>query len=391
MLSTAATGAPSGAIAVQAHAVTLAPMIDWEASIPSAQERHPNHFEPAPRAAAVECWSIPREEWPPGWFPTQGYARFHELKAQEAEDRQRAAEEHRLSLEEFSTNVPDVFDQTLVATLQRPSEDESHILALVAADRRKQEAQQEACRARRQKLALAEEARERRVPALKAKALAAKEERRRVVQAQQAREAAAAMPPPPKPACLVPRVADVTPSSKALGKRKVDVVPAAAKEKEADAAPEKKQRSRARKVRPLIVPQPKPLIPSSWRLSGDAVCTRLGIRDEKDLRDRLQSLDPTADKLLLGDCVRGFKNILACSGGLDDFGNLTTLLAWRQSQAEVAVDVLARQLFKLMYMDAGDPGRPENAHIFKAVTAWTEALGDGKGGGYLAKLCALQA
>ena len=61
-------------------------MIDWEVSIPSAKERHPNHFEPAPRAAAVDCWLIPREEWPPGWFPTKGYARFQELKAQEAED-----------------------------------------------------------------------------------------------------------------------------------------------------------------------------------------------------------------------------------------------------------------------------------------------------------------
>ena len=189
-----------------------------------------------------------------------------------------------------------------------------------------------------------------------------------------------------------PNVQIKSESDKALGKRKVEAVPAVDKEVAA-APPEKKKKraSRARKVRPLIVPQPKPLFPSMWRLSHDAVSLRLGIRDEKDLRDRLQALNPTADKLLLGTCVRGFKNILACSECMDDFSDLTSLLAWRQTQAEVAVDTLARQLFKLMYLDAGDPGLPENAHIFKEVTAWTEGLGDGKGEGYLTKLCALQA
>ena len=335
-----------------------------------------------------------------GWMPHHGADSYHKAKARDERDVQDA---FALSLQlESDPEVPDQLEQVINFALQNTTDDDELLMAQIFADRRNQEAQQRASRERREQQArMGEEAAARMREAAAARDQAARvrdqaarmrdqaarmrdaardqEARMREAKVRLAQAAATTEPPPPsKGACLAPLAVP--------GKRKLVVVA------EAEAAPEaapKKVRGRSKKLRAKIVPPPQPFGGrSDWRISQDAVSIKLGIRDEKDMLDRLHSLNPEGDKRSLIKHVQGFKNILTLKCA--EFHDLATLLAWRQGNG-LTLQATAHNLFALMYHDLSEADPTETSHILDAVTLWTEGLGDGQGNCLLSQLCAMEA
>ena len=327
----------------------------------------------------------PVDQWPSGWMPHHGLGDYDKAKAKDAQDA------FALSLQlESGPEVPDQLDQVINFALQHTTPDDELLMAQIFADKRNQEAQQRASRERREQQARKgeeESLRRQMDQAVREEAARDQAARMREAKVRLAQVAAPPEPPPPsKNACLAPLAVP-----KALGKRKLVVSPVVEAEtapKKAEAAP-KKVWGRNKKIRAKIVPPPQPFGGrSDWRISQDAVSIKLGICDEKDMLDRLHSLNPAGDKRSLVKHVQGFKNILSIQ--CNDFNDLATLLAWRQGSG-LTLQATAHNLFALMYHELSETDPAETSHILDAVTLWTEGLGDGQGVCLLSQLCAMEA
>ena len=363
---------------------------------------YPTLAQPGAFAGAGAWKAPPVEQWPSGWMPHHGSDNYHKAKARDEQDA------FALSLQlESDPEVPDQLEQVINFALQNTTDEYERLMAQIFEDKRNQEAQQRASRERREQQArMGEEAAARMRDAAAARdqavaaaardqavaarvrdqavaaaardqAARAREARMREAKVRLAQAAATAEPPPPsKGACLAPLAVS--------GKRQLVAVA------EAEAAPApKKVRGPSKKLRAKIVPPPQPLGGrSDWRISQDAVSIKLGIRDEKDMLDRLHSLNPEGDKRALVKHVQGFKNILTLKCA--EFHDLRTLMTWRQGNG-LTLQATAHHLFARMYHELSETDPAETSHILDAVTLWTEGLGDGQGVCMLSQLCAMEA
>ncbi len=356
-------------------------MENWEVSLTSAKARHDNQQPPAP-AASIE-WDIPSvAEWPDGWVPHHGKLAFFQAKArQEREQKDTEALARAL---EANPAIQQELNTVVAPSSPPPTFNMSDMLFLheILSEKRFNEARQRASRERRKELA----EKSPQLPRHEQDAVLEEQEKKLATKMKKAAlQVVAAEPPPPKIVC-----ATATPVSNALGKRKmVEATPVVVQPQPQHSEPPKK-RGRKKKERPKIVPQPQPVLRSPWKLPQDEVSLKLGMRDEKDLLDRLHSLDPSREKTDLIPYVQGFKSILAPFW--EYFHDFKSLHAWSKETAEqCSVAEIARTLFDLMYPHLADQAAAETAHIREAVETWAGELGSGEGDGLLGKLCALEA
>ena len=378
-----AVNACDGASASSNGAVALAPIQNWEVSLSSAMARHDKQHTPAP-ASLIEWVVPPMSEWPAGWMPHHGKQRYYQLKAEEDREQKEAAAQLARELEANPAIQQEM--NTVVASSSPPRFNTSDVLFMhdILNDKRFNEAQQRASRERRKELA----EKNPQLPRHEQDAALEEQEKKLATKMKKAAlQAVAAEPPPPKIIC-----ATATPVSNALGKRKVveaTPVQAPPQPQQPPSDPPKK-RGRKKKERPKMVPPPQPVLRSAWKLAQDQVSLKLGICDEKDLLDRLHSLDPSREKTALIPYVQGFKSILAVFH--TEFNDFKSLHAWCKDGAEqCSVAETARTLYGLMYPHLADQPAAETAHIREAVESWAGELGGGEGVGLLGKLCALEA